>query len=857
VLPGGRFLTPLGRQGIIGPGAFGIAISPSGRYIVTANIGPNRYSFSVVEKDKARWKVQHHIAPRPDELESEIDEDVWRSVSPGIAFQSERHIFASEGNSGRVMRIDVRSGDSKLLVDLNQGNFADSYTGELAYDPQRQILYVVDQANFRIAVVDAGKRRVVASVRTGRLPFAAALSPDHKRLWVTNLGIFEYKSVPGADRQRARETGLPFPAFGFPSPEASMGVKRQNGAGEEVQVPGLGDPNAPESNSVCVINVENPAEPRVEKFIRTGLPFGKNSHGGSSPSGITVTAERAFVSNTHNDSISVINTATLEVEKEVLMRIPGLEAYRGLLPVGSTYHAGSGWLFVAAAGINALAVIDTRRMETIGYLPVAWFPTRVAQFQDVLYVACAKGYGTGANASRRGPETGNFHGERRRGAINVFPVPDESELRTLTTAVFTNNGFLPAKTEPPPAPAAIEHVVVIVKENRTFDEVFGDLERSSNGPVNGLPILARFGRYGVVNQRRGELQTRLGLRDLNVTPNHHALALRFAFSDNFYASSEMSVDGHHWLVGSYPNAWTQSSLMASDGALKDFRLSPAPGRLLFAGDNSSVHPEEQPEAGTLWHHLERNGIPFRNFGEGFELAGVDHGVGLEPSGARALTNVPMPDPLYRNTSRNYPPLNMNIPDQYRATQFIKELDEMFVKPDRELPRLLYIHLPNDHMARPRPEDGYPFEASYVADNDYALGRIVEYLSRSKWWPKMAILVSEDDAQGGVDHVDSHRTVLLAISPYVKRNYASHINSSFPGLLKTVFHLLRIPPLNLFDATAAGLTDCFTDQPDFTPYKVVPVPKELFDPATARAAQPGESTPLRNDPRVPREQHRRQ
>jgi hypothetical protein len=161
------------------------------------------------------------------------------------------------------------------------------------------------------------------------------------------------------------------------------------------------------------------------------------------------------------------------------------------------------------------------------------------------------------------------------------------------------------------------------------------------------------------------------------------------------------------------------------------------------------------------------------------------------------------------------------------------------------------------MARPRPEDGYPFEASYVADNDYALGRIVEYLSHSQWWPKMAIFVTEDDAQGGVDHVDSHRTVLLVASPYARRNYASHVNSSFPGLLKTVFRLLRIPPLNLYDATAADLSDCFTDEPDATPYKVLPVPKELFDPATVREAQAPEPSPRMDDPRVLREQHRRQ
>ena len=172
---------------------------------------------------------------------------------------------------------------------------------------------------------------------------------------------------------------------------------------------------------------------------------------------------------------------------------------------------------------------------------------------------------------------------------------------------------------------------------------------------------------------------------------------------------------------------------------------------------------------------------------------MDEGQGYKPTGARFVTNVPMPDPLYRNTSREYPMFNMNIPDQFRATQFIHEIEEKYVKGGEPFPQFIYIHLPNDHMADPRPQDGYPYEASYVADNDYALGRIVEYLSHTPWWREMAIFVTEDDAQGGRDHIDAHRTVFMGIGPYFKRNYASHVNTSFPGMLKTIFRLLGLPP----------------------------------------------------------------
>jgi hypothetical protein len=490
-------------------------------------------------------------------------------------------------------------------------------------------------------------------------------------------------------------------------------------------------------------------------------------------------------------------------------------------------------------------------------VPAGWFPTRVVAGRHLTYVSNAKGHGTGPNANRQAPLEDSFQGSRRRGSISIFPLPEAEELPKHTARMMELNGFNPQRKAAPQLPKAIRHVVIIVKENRTFDEVLGDIESAANGPVEAAPMLARFSRYGMVSSPRGGLRSRAVLRNVNVTPNHHEMAARWAFSDNFYADSEVSVDGHHWVVGSYPNAWTESSLMAAYGGQKDFRLSTsAPGRLLFAQSNSSVHPEEQLEAGAIWHHFERHGVTFRNFGEGFELAGVFEGSGVKPTGARYLTNVPMPDPLYRNTSREYPQYNTNIPDQYRATQFINEMEQRYVKGGEPFPRVIFIHLPNDHMANPRPEDGYPFGASFVADNDYALGRIVEYLSRTPWWKQMAILVTEDDAQGGVDHVDSHRTILLAAGPYARKNYVSHVHSSFPGLLKTVFRLLGIPPLNLFDAVASDLSDCFTDEPDFTPYKVLPIDPLLFDPRKAKDPQDPLPGPRMDDPQFLREQHRK-
>lgn len=861
ILPGGRVIAPLGQQFITGPGPFGLAVSPSGMIIASANGGPERFSITVLEKPKkGPWQVRNLLVPRPEDKDhseqEQKEDDTWRSVFMGIAFAGEHSVYTSDGNSGRVRLLDLATGSRRRLYNLNQGGFADSYTGDLALDAERGLLYVIDQANFRMVSIDVRKHQIVSSIRLGHLPFAIALSPDKRKAYVTNIGMFQYQQLPGADRKQARETGLPFPAFGFPSAEAAGGVKGETARGP-VDIPALGDPNVRESNSVCVVNLADPAAPKIEAFVRTGLPFGNGSTGGSSPSAVVATADRVFVANAHNDSITVLDAKTNSIVGEVPIRVPGLEDLRGALPMGLAFHEPTGWLLVAEAGLNAVGIIDTKELRLAGHVPVGWFPTRVVIDRDTFYVTNAKGHGTGPSMDRRYlPVTDALFDVLHRGTISVFPLPSQSEIAGHTATVLAAGGFRPLsadllRTSPVyPVPPGIRHVVLIVKENRTFDEVFGDIRQASNGPVNGSPVLARFGRYGVADGGRN----RLSLQKIQVTPNHHAMATRWSFSDNFYADSEVSVDGHHWLVGSYPNAWTESSLRASYAGQKDFRLpTTAPGRLLFAQSRSSVHPEELLEAGTIWHHFERHGISFRNFGEGFELSGADEGTGLKPTGARYLTNVPMPDVLYRNTSRQYPGFNTNIPDQFRADQFIQEVQQKYIDGGEEFPQFVFMHLPNDHMDKPRREDGYPFEASYVADNDYALGRIVEFLSKTKWWREMAIFITEDDAQGGRDHIDSHRTVLLAVGPFLKKNYVSHVNASFSGLLKTIFRLLRLPPLNLFDAAASDLSDCFASEPESSGYEALPVDSRLFDPARAREPLDPRNAVKMDDPAFLRKQ----
>jgi DNA-binding beta-propeller fold protein YncE len=861
VLPGGRFVSPYGQTQLTGPGPFGIAVNAKADTVVSADGGPNRFSLTVLKRDGQFWRsktIKAKARRREEDAKDAEEEEGFNSVFQGVAFDGDSSIFVSEGNSGVVRHMDVESGKTQFQLPLNQGEFKDSYSGDLALDEKRGLLYVVDQANFRVVIFDVKKRKLMQSLRVGRLPFALALSPDRNRLYVTNIGMFEYKAVPGADKAKARDTGLEFPAFGFPSKESAQGVERQTQSGK-VQVAPLGDPNRDEANSLAVVDVASAGQAKLLKFIRTGLPFGGNVFGGSSPSGVTATADRIFVANGHNDSITVIDARRLERLEDIAIRIPKLEGLRGVLPIGLAWHEASKRLLVAEAGINAIAVVDPQAKRVLGHIPSAWFPTDLALSGNRVYAVTAKGFGTGPNATSTVAFERSFQADLRRGAIQIFDLPAESQLAALTATVLKNNGFVEDSANSNPLPSEIEHVVIIVKENRTFDEVFGDLGKGANAEIRGAWLLARYGRYGIVQTERNALKARVSEKGQVISPNHMALAQRFAIGDNFYADSEVSVDGHHWIVGSYPNAWTESSLMAAYGGQKDFRLpTSAPGRLLFTGSNSSVHPEEQLEAGALWHHLERHKVSFRNYGEGFELAGADEGAGLKPTGARFLTNVPMPDPLYRNTDPKYPNYNTNIPDQFRANRFIQDMEERVMSGQQPMPKLIFIHLPNDHGAKPRREDGYPFEASYMADNDYALGRIVDYLSHTPYWGKMAIFVTEDDAQGGVDHIDSHRTVLMVVSPFAKQNHVFQKNSSMPGILKTAFRLLKLPPMNLYDATAQDLSECFTANPDMTPFTVLPANPNIFDPARAKdPLDPATPSPRMDDPLFLRRQHRNQ
>jgi DNA-binding beta-propeller fold protein YncE len=837
VLPNGRLITPLGKQVMVAPHPYGLALSPDGKTLVTVNSGTQPFSISILTGLASEQPQVAQIPPGFNSADADPE-----SVFLGAAIGPDnRTLYVSEGNNGKIGIFDLVTHQRLASLSLDgtfQGTaYKNSLTSTLQLTPDGRRLAVLDLAHFRLVMVDTEARQILSSVPVGRMPFGLALSPDGKRAYVSNVGTFQYSLVPGFDPSNPRRTGLDFPPFGVPSTEAKQGATV-----EGKQIPGLGDPNVPESNSVFVIDIRDPAQPRVLAKVRSGIPVGDQSVSGSSPGAVVAGKKQVFISNATQDSITVLDARTNQVKKTVVLEpAESIQGLRGVLPFGMALSPDEKRLYVACAGINAVAVLDAHKGKVLGYFPTAWFPARVAVSPDnkTLYVANAKGFGAGPNAGpnfHEGPE-GTYIGDITKGFVSIVGLP--LRTREATDRVRKDNGFergaevaRGADFPVPPAGTAstkIKHVVFIVKENRTFDEVLGDLH-PQGADFEGDATLARWGETAPVKEKDAPT-----IADGHVSPNHHALARRFAISDNYYVDSDVSVDGHHWLVGNYPNEVVETGWPAAYGKRLDFRADPdAPGRVGTGASNP--WPESYLEAGSLWEHLARRHISFRNYGEGIEMAGDDEGIGLLPTGVREAVNMPMPEVLYENTSRSYATFNTNISDQYRFGQFEREFQVRYASGEEPLPQFLFIWLPNDHTAEPRPEDGYAYRASYVADNDLALGKLVELFSHSPFWKDLAIFVTEDDAQDGRDHVDAHRSVLMVISPYTAGGRVSHVHTSMASILKTFDLIFGLPSLNQYDAAATDLSDFFTAQPDFAPYDALASDVRIFDPAKVR--EPG-------------------
>lgn len=841
ILPNGRFLRPVGNHLPVARWPHGLATSADGATLFVASDGIGQLITD--------WTS---ASPTVTPLTPTLAGNVRRRNTGGAAFSHDgKLLYWSSGDGGGVYVFDVASrtqvAQLSLNVEVAGRAFEDSYVMDVALSADGRSLYCADVTNFRVAIIDTAERRVLGSVEVGRYPYA--LTTVGNRVFVANIGMFEYSAIPPPEDARFDARGLTVPPFGFPSAEARDGVTM-----EGRRVPGLGDPNVPQSFSVWGIDATNHSAPKIVSRVKTGLLVGAPSDrgktvGGSAPNFVVARGNDLFVSNGNNDMLERVDLTTQRiVRKTRIVPAPLVAQLRGVGPSGMCLSPEGARLYVCESGLNAIAVVDAKSLRVLGHIPTAWYPYRVAVSADgkSLAVICFKGFGNGPNAGSAIPKSA-FLG--MKGVLTVLRVPSDDELPKLTSEVLACNGIVDREAERaalsspviPTVPGAtsnqIKHVVFITKENHTYDTIFDRVPGAKHDPS-----LLRWG-----NHQRVAAPGQPTLDDVAVMTNHNALARQFVVSDNFYMEPEASGVGHRWLVGVQPNNFMQMTYTL--GWAHKVRTS-APGRRVAMGSAGSIAPEDYPEAGAMWEHLARHGVAFRNYGEGFEFAGVNTGELPGRTGARAVINMPMPKALYDNTCFDFPIYNTNIPDQYRADWFISDFTKLYLKGSQPMPPFINIAICNDHGSSPRPAKGYPYLASYMADNDLALGRIVEFLSRTPYWKNMVIVVTQDDAGGEPDHVDAQRSVLLVISPWAKRGGVSHRHTTIVSMHRTLYQLLGLPPLNMFDALANDFSDCFTTQPDFRPYTHTPVDARIFDPRKAKDPNDPDYKVARQTPFVP-------
>ena len=832
VLPNGRFITPMGKQFNTAPHPYGLVLSPDGNTVVTANSGTNPFSINILKNILGQNPELRQVPEG-----AKTDNGVLEACFMGLAVAPDNQtVYVAGGQTNQVFLFDLNTGKKKgsinCAVKTKEVNYSHGYLGDMVLSKDGKTLYVLDQIGFRLIIIDVATQKITQNVPTGRYPFGVCLSPDESRLYVANVGVFEYKPFTDLDRKNLKNTAHPWPATKYGSKEMEEGIPEKG-------VPALGSANAPEAFSVWSYNLTPSPSPfkgeggfKVSSKIKTGFLVGEMVEdfpavGGSSPNSVVATDQYVFVSNGTNDCISVIDIKKDTVVGTIkLQPDPRLGKLRGVIPFGVAVSPDKKRLYVAEAGINAVAVIDIPTLKLLGHLPVGWFPSKLKVSNDgkKLIVANAKGYGSGPNGGStfKLDATGSYVGSLMKGTVSVIDIPADADLAKLSQQVVENNFKFEPAAPKNAVLDSIKHVVFISKENRTYDEIFGQNE---NG--KGEAALARYGA-GATFSNKKKTQT---VEKADVMPNHLALARRFAMSDNFYCDADVSADGHRWMVNTYPNEWVETGTAAAYGGKRDLTdSSKAPGNLAFYGAAGSVYPEDYNEAGSMWEHLERHGKDFFNFGFGVEMAAAYSDSTMKYIGELYTVNYPLSAPLFDKTSKAFPTYNMAVPDQFRADVFKKEFKQRWDKGG--LPPLITLMLPNDHGSSERAKAGFAFTESYMADNDLAVGRTIEFLSQTPYWKNMLIVILEDDPQGGVDHIDAHRSPLLVISPWVKKNYVSHVHTSFGSVFKTFWNSMKIPYLNHYDAGATDLSDFFTTQPDFTPYRAVAADVRVFDPQKA-------------------------
>ncbi|MCX7799039.1 MAG: hypothetical protein N2109_01705 [Fimbriimonadales bacterium] len=704
--------------------------------------------------DLSGWRVEQEVPLRKG------------TSQVGLAWDPEsRTLFASTaGDEIAVARL--REGRLQLEDPIPLGAApvgGAPYPTGLAWSAQTgKLLACLSRANL-LAEVDPSAGRVVRSVPVGVAPFDVALTPDQRSALVAS-----WADVPATSRKTADASGTPV----------------------EVDRRGVGV-----GGVLCRVDLE-----RFEVVAKIPLP--------RQPSEVAVSADgtRAFVANANDDTVSEIDLRLNRVVRHHEIH-PRKGFPFGTAPT-SIALSSDGRLYVASGGLNAVAIYSLQRGRVLGWIPAGWYPSCVRLDGDRMLVASAKGFGSrGKPDAQGGRSVYSF-----TGTISLVTLPKDEDLAELTRRALDSARIAHAmrsfersrhSVAPKPVPAKlgepspIRHVFYIIKENRTYDQVFGDLPRG-----DGDRNLCMFPR--------------------EVTPNHHALAEEFVLLDNYYCNGVNSADGHAWSTEGNATAYFEKTF---GGWTRSYPF----------GDD----PLATSRTGYIWDNVLDHGLSFRNFGEFFYTEPAlketfiqilrDFEEGRHSVRYRQKVGV---ERVARYSVWDYPGWNMGIPDVVRARVFLRELRRAEAAGE-EWPNLTIIYLPQDHTSGASP--GMPTPRAHMADNDLALGRIVEGIAKSRYWPRSAIFVIEDDPQNGVDHIDGHRSICLVISPYAKRGATISEFYNQTSVLHTIERILGLPPMNAMDAMAPLMSACFQSRPNLRPYTALPVTvplNELNPPASS-------------------------
>jgi YVTN family beta-propeller protein len=639
-----------------------------------------------------------------------------------------------------------------ILVPGPKGEKDNSHALGVAITADDKQALVCMSRNNTLGVIDLDTGKLGKQIETGVAPYDVVLSPDEQFAYISNWG-----------GRRPRDGDKTAPSSGTPTVVDDRGVAA--------------------SGTVMKIDLSKGA---VLKETAVGLH----------PAGIarSVDGTKLYVANANSDTVSILDTASLEVTDTVSVR-PDPQLPFGSATNALSLSADGKTLYACNGGNNAVAVVSLEGKPAVkGFLPTGWYPGAVVSNSGHLFVANVKGEGSRTKDARKD----GFNSRLYRGTVSKIDLPDVAKLQEYTSQVLADSRvpqILAAfekqqqgvKPVPIPRragePSVFEHVVYIIKENRTYDQMFGDMKGG-----NGDPKLCIYGEA--------------------LTPNLHALAREFVLLDNYYCNGVLSADGHSWAIEG--NA-TDHLERQFGGFTRSYTF----------GDD----PLAYSSSGFLWDSVLLRGASFRNYGEyndtkiepakaTFKEIFDDHASG---AGKIKYVDSIGIEPLRRYSAPGCPGWNMKVPDQVRVDYFLKEFRAAEKK--GEWQNLVIVHLPQDHTSGT--QQNMPTPRAHVADNDLAVGRLVEAVSHSKFWPTTCIFIIEDDPQDGWDHVDGHRSVCLVLSPYTKRGKVISQFANQTSVLHTMELILGVPPMNQMDALAPVMTACFTDKPDLTPYVARP------------------------------------